>query len=75
LSPDLARDSYLWGATNNKCPQSLCRYSLSDFFNFNATAAGFTPISAPYGPSTFRDWIENGNPASPPDGDDVESPQ
>jgi hypothetical protein len=43
-----------------------CTYSLSDFFNFNASPNSFTPISAPFSASTFLDWT--GNP-QPPDND------
>jgi hypothetical protein len=43
------------------------------FFNFTGGATKFTPISAPYGPSTFRNWTEDGNPATDPDDDAEES--
>jgi hypothetical protein len=45
---------------------SPCPYSLSDFFNFNATPSGFTPISAPFGATTFLNWT---GPVQPPDND------
>jgi hypothetical protein len=39
----LAPDTY----TSNNCIQSVCPYSLSDFFNFNQTPTTFTPIPLP----------------------------
>jgi phospholipase C len=60
-------DYYAWDGPNVCGIQ--CPYSLSDFFNFNASPSSFTAISAPYGASTFLDWT--GNPQPPDnDGDD-----
>jgi hypothetical protein len=67
----LAPDTYLSGA----CLQSVCPYSLSDFFTGTwSNPTPFTPINAPYGPSTFENWTYNdGNTATDPDADAEES--
>ncbi len=68
----LAPDVYL----NGSCPQLTCPYSLSDFFMGSwANPTTFTTIQAPFPPSTFEYWIEDGNIATDPDADDWESSQ
>ncbi|HEY6765293.1 MAG TPA: alkaline phosphatase family protein [Candidatus Sulfotelmatobacter sp.] len=57
-------DYFAWDGPN-VCGLA-CPYSLSDFFNFNATPSSFTQINAPFSATTFLNWTGT---AQPPDND------